>query len=167
MLWNNGSKAVARIWYEAWFKRTINNDNHFIYWPEKLNLAEDVEVFYPVNLRSVQRFQRRRRKCLKQSEARMAICLYRWAQKHKHGRWQHGIDILLPVKFRWILLSGYRVKVENVSANQRPGWLCCFSDRPYKHKLRTGRGHGHLASCHGSFNSVRWFQRRSWKCLSH
>ena len=31
------------------------------------------------------------------------------------------IEILLPVKFRWIPLSGFRGEVENVSANQRPG----------------------------------------------
>ena len=35
-------------------------------------------------------------------------------------------------------------EVENVSANQRPGWQSCFSDRPEKHKLR--RGHVDLAS---------------------
>ena len=31
------------------------------------------------------------------------------------------IEILLPVKFRWILFSGHRGEVENVSANQRHG----------------------------------------------
>ena len=49
------------------------------------------------------------------------------------------IEILLPVKFRWILFSGFRGEVENVSANQRPGRPSCFSDRPEKHK--PGRGH--------------------------
>ena len=44
------------------------------------------------------------------------------------------VDILLPVKFRWILFSGLR-EVENVSPNQRPGRPSCFSDRPKKHKL--------------------------------
>ena len=39
-----------------------------------------------------------------------------------------------------------------------------FSDRPEKHKL--GRGHGDLASCQVSLNSVQRFQRRSPKCLS-
>ena len=29
-------------------------------------------------------------------------------------------EILLPVKFRQILFSGFREEVENVSANQRP-----------------------------------------------
>ena len=50
-----------------------------------------------------------------------------------------GVEILLPVKFCRIPLSGFRGEVENVSANQRPGRPFCFSDRPEKHKL--GRGH--------------------------
>ena len=31
------------------------------------------------------------------------------------------VEILLPVKFGWILFSGFRGEVENVSSNQRPG----------------------------------------------
>ena len=31
------------------------------------------------------------------------------------------------------------MEVENISANQRPGWPFCFSDRPEKHKLGRGR----------------------------
>ena len=74
------------------------------------------------------------------------------------------VEILLPVKFRWIPFSGFRGEVENVSANQRPRRPSCFSDRPEKHKL--GRGRWDLASCQVSLNSVRRFQRRSPKCLS-
>ena len=62
-----------------------------------------------------------------------------------------NVVILLPVKCRWILFSGFRGEVENVSANQRPGRPSCFSDWPEKHKL--GRGRWYLASCHVSFNS--------------
>ena len=40
------------------------------------------------------------------------------------------IEILLPVKFRWILFSGFRGEVENVSANQRPGRPSCFPISP-------------------------------------
>ena len=40
------------------------------------------------------------------------------------------IEILLPVKFCRIPLSGFRGEVENVSANQRPGRPSCFSDWP-------------------------------------
>ena len=75
-----------------------------------------------------------------------------------------GVEILLPIKFRWIRFSGFRGEVENVSANQRPGRPSCFSDRPEKHKL--GRGRLDLAFCQVSLNSVQWFKRRSRKCLS-
>ena len=75
-----------------------------------------------------------------------------------------GVEILLPIKFRWIPFSGFRGEVENVSANQRPGRPFCYSDRPEKHKL--GRGRWDLASYQVSVNSVQWFQRRSRKCLS-
>ena len=74
------------------------------------------------------------------------------------------VEILLPVKFRWIPFSGFRGEVENVSANQRPGRPSCFSDQPEKHKL--GRGRWDLASCQVSLNSVQQFQSRSQKCLS-
>ena len=73
-----------------------------------------------------------------------------------------NVEILLPVKFRWIPFSSFRGEVENVSANQRPGWPSCFSDRPEKHKL--GRGCWVLDSCQVSLNSVKWYQRRSRKC---
>ena len=75
-----------------------------------------------------------------------------------------GLEILLPVKFRWIPFSGFRGEVKNVSANQRPGRPSCFSDRPEKHKFGSGRLD--LASCQVSLNSVKWFQRRSRKCES-
>ena len=75
-----------------------------------------------------------------------------------------GVEILLPIKFRWIPFSGFRGEVENVSANQRPGRPFCFSDRPEKHKL--GRGCWYLASCQVSLNSVQRFQKRRRKCLS-
>ena len=74
------------------------------------------------------------------------------------------VEILLPVKFRQILFSGFRGEVENVSANQRPGRPSCFSDRPEKHKL--DRGRWDLASCQVSSKSVKPFQRRSRKCVS-
>ena len=48
------------------------------------------------------------------------------------------VEILLPVKFLGILFSGFREKVGNVSANQRPGQPSCFSDPPKKRNL--GRG---------------------------
>ena len=74
------------------------------------------------------------------------------------------IEILLPVRFHWLLFSGLREEAENVSANQTPGRPSCFSDRPEKHKL--GRGRWNLASCQVSLNSVQRFQRRNRNCLS-
>ena len=71
------------------------------------------------------------------------------------------VEILLPVKFRWIPFSGFRGKVENVSANQRLWRPSCFSDGPKKHKL--GRGRPDLVFCEVSLNSV---QRRNGICLS-
>ena len=49
------------------------------------------------------------------------------------------VEILIPVKFRRILFSGFREEVENVSANQRLGLPSCFSDQPTIHKLRRRR----------------------------
>ena len=71
------------------------------------------------------------------------------------------VEILLPIKFRWIPFSGFRGEVENVSANQRSKRPSCFSDRPEKHKL--GRGRWDLPSCKVLSNSVQRFQRRSSK----
>ena len=51
-------------------------------------------------------------------------------KKHKLGYMVEDLGILLPVKFRWIPFSCFRREVENISANQRPGWPSCFSDRP-------------------------------------
>ena len=113
-----------------------------------------------VSLNSVQWFQRRSKKCLSQSEVRVAILFF--PINPKNTNLVEDIEILLPVKFSWIPFSGFRGKVENVSANQRPGRPSCFSDRPEKHKL--GRGRWDLASCQVSLNSVQWFQRRSRKC---
>ena len=73
------------------------------------------------------------------------------------------VEILLPVKFLWIPFSDFRGEVKNVSANQRPGWPFCFSDRS---EIQIGRGRWDLASCQVSLNSVHRFQRRGRKYLS-
>ena len=115
-----------------------------------------------VLLNSVQQFQRRSRKYLSQSEARVAILVF--SVRPKNTNMVEDIEILLPVKFHWIPLSGFRGEVENVSANQRPGRPSCFSDRPEKHKI--GRCCWDLASCKVSSNSVQRFQgksRKMWK----
>ena len=74
------------------------------------------------------------------------------------------VEILLPVKFCWIPFSGFRGKIDYVSANQRTGRPSFFTDRPEKHKL--GRGGWDLASYEVLLNSIQRFQRRSRKCLS-
>ena len=74
----------------------------------------------------------------------------------KNASLVEDVEILLPVKFCWILFSGFRGKVENVSANHRPGWPFCFSDPPEKHKL--GRGRWDLASYQVSSNSFHSFR---------
>ena len=134
----------------------------FLIDPKNTNLIEDVEILASckVLLNSVHRFQRRSQKCLSQSEAWAAILFFPISPKNTNL--VEDAEILLPVKFCWILFSGFRGEVENVSANQRPGQPSCFSDRPEKHKL--GRGCWVLASCQVALNSVQWFQRRSRKC---
>ena len=61
-------------------------------------------------------------------------------------------EILLPVKFRWILFSRFKGDIENVSANQRLGRPSCFSNQPENHKF--GRGFWDLDSCQVSLNYV-------------
>ena len=82
----------------------------------------------------------------------------------KNTSFVDGIEILLPVRFHWILFSGFRGEVQNVWANQRSGRPSCFSDQPEKHKV--GRWCWDFASFKVSLNSVQRFPRRSQKCLS-
>ena len=65
-----------------------------------------------VSWNSVQQLQRRSRKCLSQSEARAAILFFGIGPKNTNL--VEGVEILLPVKFRWIPFSGFRGEVENV-----------------------------------------------------
>ena len=67
-------------------------------------------------------------KWLGQSETGCTYWFFDRYEKHKPGR--GGWDFF-PVKFRWILFSGFR-EVENVPAIQRLGWLSWFSDLPEK-----------------------------------
>ena len=85
-------------------------------WPEKHKLGRgrwDL-ASCQVSLNSVQRYQRRSRKWLRQSEARAAILFFRSAQKNTNL--VEDVEILLPVKFRWIPFSGFRDEVENVKS---------------------------------------------------
>ena len=86
---------------------------------------------------------------------------------HKTQNLVEDVEILLPIKFRWILLGGFNGEVENVSANSEVRvaiFILVFQIGP-KIKLRGGRWD--VASCQVSLNSVQrvqWFQRRSRKC---
>ena len=40
------------------------------------------------------------------------------------------VEILFPFKFRWILFDGFKLQVQNISVNPKPGRLSWFSDRP-------------------------------------
>ena len=72
-----------------------------------------------VLLNSFHQFQRRSRKCLSQSEARAAILFFQSAWKETNL--VEDVEILLwPVKFCWILFSGFREEVQNVKVND--GW---------------------------------------------
>ena len=147
----------------------IGQGGHFylLLGPKNTNFVEDVEILLPVKFRwnSVQRFQRKSRKCLRQSEARVAILFFFFSFGPKNTNLVEDIEILLLVKFPWIPFSGFREEVENVSANQRPGRPSFFFFQwSEKHKL--GRGRWDLASCQVLLNSIQQFQRRSRKCLS-
>ena len=56
----------------------------------------------------------------------------------KNASLVEDVEILLPVEFSWILFSGFSGKVENVSANHRPGRPFCFSDPPENTNLVEG-----------------------------
>ena len=75
------------------------------------------------------------------------------------------IEILLPVKFRWIPFSGFRGKVKICLSQSEAIWSpYYFFDRLEKHKLRRGRWA--LGFCPVSLNSVQQFLRRSQNRLS-
>ena len=70
------------------------------------------------------------------------------------------VEILLLVNFCRLLFSGCREEVENVSANQSPGWPRLVR------KTQHGRGYRDLALCQVLFKSVQPLKRRSCKCLN-
>ena len=81
-----------------------------------------------ISLNPVQQFQRRSQKCLSQSWAMVAIFFLPIGPKNTDL--VKDVEILLPVKFRRILFSGFREEVENVSANQRLGGHLDFPISP-------------------------------------
>ena len=77
---------------------------------------------------------------------------------------KEDVEILLPVKFRWILLSGFRGKFKICLSQSEAMATKLFIDRPEKHKL--SRGRWSLGFCPVSLKSVQQFLRRRQKCLS-
>ena len=67
-----------------------------------------------------------------------SLFLYDLSDRYKNTNLEEDAEILLPVKFCWILFSDYRKKVEDVESGRprRPAYFC---DRPEKHKLGRGR----------------------------
>ena len=145
--WGLASCQVSFIILFSGFRGEVENisDNQrpeqpscFSDWPEKHKLGRgrwDL-ASCQVSMNSVQRFQRRSRKMSQPTRGQGGQLLFPIGPKNKIL--VEDIEILLPVMFHWILFSGFRGEVENVSANQRPGQPFYFSDRPEKHKL--GRG---------------------------
>ena len=139
-LWTRGPKGhISCTWVQCATKskktqQIRSQGGHLVFpiGPLNTNLVEDVEILLPVkfSLNFIQRFQRRSRKCLSQSEARVAILFFRSVWKNTNL--VEEVEILLPVNFQWIPFSGFREEVENVSDNQRPGPPSCFSNQPNK-----------------------------------
>ena len=135
----------------------------FTFRPEKHKLGRGrwTLTSCQVLLNSVQRFQRKSQNMSQSIRGQRGHIVFSISPKNTNL--VEDIENLRSVKFRWIPFCGFK-EVENVSANKRPGWLSCFSDRPEKRK--PGRGCWDLASCQVSLNSVQRFQRKSRKCLS-
>ena len=136
----------------------------FTFRPEKHKLGRGHSdlASCQVSLNSVQRFQRKSQN-MSQPIRRQGGHIVFWISP-KNTNLVEDVKNLLSVKCRWIPFSGFIGEVKNVSANQRTGQLSCFSDQPEKRK--PGRGCWDLASCQVLLNSIQWFQRKSWKCLS-
>ena len=132
--------------------------------PKNIDLAEGVEILFPVKFRWIPLSGLRGEVENVSANQRPGPPFCFSDRPEKNTNLLEDVEILLPVKFRWIPFSGFRREVENVSANQRPGPPFCFFDRPEKHTL--GRGRWDHASCQVSLNSVLRFQWRSRKCLS-
>ena len=132
------SEALAAILFFRSAKETQTSfqGGHLVYLisPPPLNLVEDVEILLSVKF----------------TEFRSAVS-------------EENLKICLSVKFPWVPFSGFKGKVENVSANQRPWRPFCFFRSAQKTQtlLRT------LISCflQSLLNSVQRFQRRSRKCV--
>ena len=126
--------------------------------PENTNLEENIEILLPVNfsLNSVQRLQRKSRKCLGQLRGHGGNLGF--LINPKNANLVEDVEILLLVKICWIPFSGCRENIENVSVNSRLGQSYWFSDWPENTNLVTSWD---LASYSFSLNTLKRSQRRS------
>ena len=104
---HDGQRVITIVHFSLRLRCTKNN----------INLVKDIRSCFlssSVSLNSVQRFQKRSRKCLSQSDAKAASCF-----SAKNTNLVDDGEILLPVKFRWIPFSAFK-EVKNVKVNA--GW---------------------------------------------
>ena len=96
------------------------------------NLVEDIEILLPVKFRWIpfSGFRGELREVEMSHPIRDQSDHIVFPMGPKNTNLVEDIEILLPIKFRWIPFSGFRGEVENVSTNQRPGRPSCFSDQP-------------------------------------
>ena len=86
------------------------------------NSVEDIEILIPFKFCWIQFSGFREVENVSAiSEARTTILFVRLA-------WV--VDILLLVRFHWILVSSFRGEIENLTANQRPEWPSYLSEQP-------------------------------------
>ena len=85
---------------------------------------------YQVSSNSLQRFQRRSRKCFSQSQGQGDQLVF--PINPKNTNLIEDVEILLPVKFRWILISSFRGQVENakVYAGRTDGQTTRYDNSP-------------------------------------
>ena len=118
-------------WYHAWFH--LYRFRRAVSLPigPKKNWVEYVLDLASCQLsfNSVNRFQRRNRKCIGQSVAGAVILSYQLAPQ-KNTNWVEDVEILLPVKFRWTSVQPYSEKSKISQPIRGRGGHLIFSDPP-------------------------------------
>ena len=109
--------------------QSLGRSSYYSDRPEKHKLGRGRCDVAPcqVLLNSVQRFQRNTRKCLSQSEAKAAFLFFRSARK-KNTNCVEDVEILHPLKFRCIPISGFRGEVEMAQPTRDQDGHLVFSD---------------------------------------
>ena len=111
---------------------------------------------------SVQKFQRRSRRCLSQSEAKRPSL---FSDRPKNTKLVEDVEILLPVKFCLIPFRSFRGEVEDVSANQRPCQPFFYRPKQQKKKNNSQTTLVEDIEILLPVEFLKWFQRRGRKCL--